>query len=461
MVENERTAPSSGGPKEAPKKRRRRIAHSDSGPSPMDDDSPFFDDGELDGERDRQRAAAGSTRTGAGGNLSQLRRYGPYLAAALFFVVFVLGVVFVYQNATMIVNMENLEGTVPLEGRVTDANDTVLEAVSIVVEDADIAVETGADGNFTIEECPRGLQTLRLTKRGYIPFDLKLLLTEKGTYLPIELDRARRNGSAPAVPTVALEGTVRNATGDAVFNATVRLRPGGAETRTNATGHYRIGTVAVGAYNLTVEPAGANGSVAAYRVLVTPNRTRFDPVCLFGINASAPANHTYRDLVPQFTLEGRITTEKGAALPNASIVLVADDDTTYERYADSEGRYLFEQIDAGVYNLSATADGYYVHYRGNYTLDANATADLSLTEGAEFWQNMVAEQQWIICVVVVAIFSTFALLGAVLTAVRKHYSLAVVCGLLGALSSGPFCSINLLLAIGGVLLVFISRNEFR
>ena len=88
------------------------------------------------------------------------------------------------------------------------------------------------------------------------------------------------------------------------------------------------------------------------------------------------------------------------------------------------------------------------------------TMDIQLEKGKSYSEDWVFLQQWIICVVITAIFAVFGLLGAILAFRRRNYSIAVICALLGALSAGPFCSINLILGILAFGLILISRTEF-
>ena len=113
-----------------------------------------------------------------------LRTLSPFIAGVLLVIIFIMSMVSIYDNGRIIIDIPNMTGVGVVKGTVTDRNDTGLEDAMISVKSTDIFVYSDVGGNFSIENCPQGIQTITFYKRGFAPRDIDVLVTGSGYEFP-------------------------------------------------------------------------------------------------------------------------------------------------------------------------------------------------------------------------------------------------------------------------------------
>jgi hypothetical protein len=85
-------------------------------------------------------------------------------------------------------------------------------------------------------------------------------------------------------------------------------------------------------------------------------------------------------VAPTTTLAGSVTDQSGAAVPGASVDLV-NQNTQFTKHgnSDAQGRFLFNLVPPGTYNLNVTAKGFAAFAQQGITLDVNTPANIPVT----------------------------------------------------------------------------------
>src|SRR5690242_20403261 len=85
-------------------------------------------------------------------------------------------------------------------------------------------------------------------------------------------------------------------------------------------------------------------------------------------------------VAPSTTLSGTVVDQSGASVPNAAADLTnTNTQSTRHVKTDEQGRFLFDLVPPGQYELTVTASGFSIHNRHGITLDANVPASLRIT----------------------------------------------------------------------------------
>jgi hypothetical protein len=98
-----------------------------------------------------------------------------------------------------------------------------------------------------------------------------------------------------------------------------------------------------------------------------------------------PATSAYAQVAPTTTLSGVVTDTSGAVVPRAKAVLVnTGTQFTKNATSDDQGRFSFNLVPPGIYELSVTASGFGAFSQKGMTLDVNVPANVrvALSVGA-------------------------------------------------------------------------------
>ncbi len=177
------------------------------------------------------------------------------------------------------------------------------------------------------------------------------------------------------------------------------------------------------------------------------------------------------------SINGEVTYDSGIPVENANVSIVGTDLYTF---TDETGKFLINNVPVGKQKIQILKEGYNtVIYKAfiypseesmltGFEGDENKKAnyyEIELTPGSQ----VIEEGEYppfemlsvvcFVCAMIIAIFSLFAIIGGYFALTRKKFSIAIIGAILGIFSIGFI--IGSILAIVAIVLLFISREEFR
>jgi len=178
----------------------------------------------------------------------------------------------------------------------------------------------------------------------------------------------------PLSEAASLSGSVVDATGASIAKANVELDSGTQkyQARTDDAGVYQFANLPAGEYSLTVRVPGFKRFTLRSIGLVEDEQKRIPDVPLDLGNCGGPPS---RDLVllPLGDSFGRLTGGVSPSVKGIEVTLVCRTfSPCRSTKTDSNGRFSFEMISAGVYGLNFHGEGYYPENATGYGYFVNA-----------------------------------------------------------------------------------------
>jgi uncharacterized GH25 family protein len=206
-----------------------------------------------------------------------------------------------------------------------------------------------ADGAFELCGLDPGTYAVQISAAGYAPTLSESFTVAEGQPLPTINVRLTRGGT--------IKGRVLDSSGAGVAGARVSSRDniddgmagffGGMISTTATSRETRTGPE--GAFELTLLNPGV------YRIVVEHPRYAMESITDLHVGDGTPVDVGALTLKEGGTVQGKVVTQAGQALPGAFVQLLGNDPTfSYQTRTDSEGKYRFEHVRQGSYKLSAT-----------------------------------------------------------------------------------------------------------
>ncbi len=234
---------------------------------------------------------------------------------------------------------------------------------------------TGEDGRFVFRDLPAGTVNLFASKTGYL----------HGEGGPFRLRGGDRTADVRLglTPEGVISGRIVDQFGEPVANARVRAVPPGARPSvgepalTDDSGRYAIAGLERGLYLVQAEGA-AVGAAVSYESVFFPAATiagdataiEVDPgVERAGADMTVtllvkPSNYVWKELLSDApdvgVIAGVVRDTSGRSLAHTSVMLRLVDGGTTTRMtsSDSEGRFQFDGVPPGRFNVAALRPGY-------------------------------------------------------------------------------------------------------
>ncbi len=216
-------------------------------------------------------------------------------------------------------------------GTVT-SHSTPIAGVNVSISSLGYYNITTSDGRYQLSGVPGGTHDVTANKTGYDNKTVAVTLAVGGIYLR-DFSLNQQTGS--------IEGFVKNVAGLPMEGANITIRVGLSTITipTNETGYYYLQNLPEGLYSVTASMSGFFSNTEA-NVSVT--------------RGSKTANVNFTLMEKPNRLYG--TVKAGTLLlPGVNVTIVG---TNQFNTSDYEGSYEINNITAGVYNLSASLEGY-------------------------------------------------------------------------------------------------------
>ena len=226
---------------------------------------------------------------------------------------------------------------------------------------------TGPDGAHAVLGLPAGMYHVQVDHPDYLAAGAhRRVEADRGHEVVLELDRGAR-----------LEGKVTDTSGRPLEGATImmigeRALPTGPDTRTDASGDYRIQRIAAGAYEVRVSRTG-------YRRGSRPNIT-------FGTGGQSLRLDI--PLTEGRVISGRVIADDGTPLPGATVIGSNEEISTCR--ADDRGNFALTELGDGSVSAFASAVGYGNAHLKDLTPGAT-NVEFRLSKGAIVLGNIIAE----------------------------------------------------------------------
>jgi len=154
------------------------------------------------------------------------------------------------------------------------------------------------------------------------------------------------------------------------------------------------------------------------------------------------------------TVEIKIIDQNNESINNATISINGMSNTT-----DNKGFYSFKNVELGIQTLVVEADGYETHSKELLvTPFFKSENEIQLNE--EEVSNKIESYDSTGCSLIIAIFSIFAILGAIVCFKRQHFDVAIAGTILGIFSFGFFL-IGSIISIAALIIIWYSKDEFE
>lgn len=142
-----------------------------------------------------------------------------------------------------------------ISGTVKDALNNPIDGATVETSPGTSSATTNSSGAFTISNVPIGIYSVTATKSGYVVFTLTGVGVAAGGTTNVSLVLTPESPSGPGTIT----GTVKNAVGTGIQNATVSVEGQSASTTTDASGNFTLNNVTPGfVYLYVTKPAGSS-----------------------------------------------------------------------------------------------------------------------------------------------------------------------------------------------------------
>lgn len=286
------------------------------------------------------------------------------------------------KNPTVILASGTIEATVV---NASSNNGVALATVSLslysggVWVDQNVKTLTTGSGYFSFAGVSPGLYNLSITKTGYVSMEYPVNIQSDGTMIPSKPSIPMTMASVDQTITGNLSGFAKDVSGSVLPEITItakdsktNLAVAGSPQKTTTEGKFTFYSLPVGEYSITASGIG----------YATVTRTSY-------IRSDGTADPTATQLVlsrveaVSGVLLGLVKLENGTALPEISIN-IKDIRTNLPvegspRKTTTEGKYIFENIPPGDYEVSASGAGYSTATRTCY-IRSDGTADPATTD---------------------------------------------------------------------------------
>lgn len=151
----------------------------------------------------------------------------------------------------LIIRLDSYLGNI--EGIVTDKeNGSPIEGVTVKISSHDREIVTDASGAFDITNMVIGSYELSLSKDGYRPYSVEVLVeSHRTTTISIELEVVE-----PTIPSFNITGRVINKDGVPIKDALIVIKELDISTRSNLNGYFRFEDLEKGNYTLIISAEG-------------------------------------------------------------------------------------------------------------------------------------------------------------------------------------------------------------
>jgi hypothetical protein len=156
----------------------------------------------------------------------------------------------------------------PLRGHVRSADGLPLAGASVNVDDARSSVQTNAAGNFTVENLPKGIHSVRVKRIGYLPAAIEIVTRGVNDSLTLtlvpsrqELDTVKVQARSNVLAGIVVDGLDRPIPGAQVDILGDKLR--GSTDTTGSDGWFRFNGVRSGPIIVRVVKDGYLGATAS------------------------------------------------------------------------------------------------------------------------------------------------------------------------------------------------------
>jgi len=206
-----------------------------------------------------------------------------------------------------------------------------------------------SDGAFELCGLDPGTYAVQISAAGYAPTLSEPFTVAEAQPLPTINVRLTRGGT--------IKGRVLDSSGAPIAGVRVSSRDniddgmagffGGMISTTATSRETRTGPE--GAFELTLLNPGV------YRIVVEHPRYAMESITDLHVGDGTPVDVGALTLKEGGTVQGKVVSQAGQALPGAFVQLLGNDPTfSYQTRTDSEGKYRFEHVRQGSYKLSAT-----------------------------------------------------------------------------------------------------------
>ncbi len=420
-------------------------------------------------------------------------------AGILLIIVFFLNLLLPINFILAIQEIETSSGLTSLKGKVLDADGTPVDNVTVEILNSNYTTSTKADGKYKFESVPVGEAEIHFFKPGYQKIIVKKTLFSKSFLsqgglndnvinIPGELSSGLFVGAIEGPINSSkffikefnktLSGIITNRTGFKLQNANLKLMGLNKSANTDDHGRFYFYDVPPGIINIQITILG-NKNITGFRFLFAKNGS----IGTFDYNFTFLENLNKQiDLVTGRTgvISGEVNIAQNNTISKLKVKLftVQPSNTSdnnkilySEKFLDRTGKFRFENIPLGIYNLEINGIGYSILEIKNISVENNSNTelldlDLEKLEDSLIVEEDILNEYTIICIIILFLLSIVTLIGAVCAIRHKRYSLAftgALCGALpGILALGQIniCGAGLISVVALFLLVF-SRNDFE
>jgi len=264
----------------------------------------------------------------AEGYISKTKTNQEVVAGETTIIIFQLGAIPTGAIAGTVIDSENLAG---------------IEGVEITVVGTPYSTISGSDGTYSIENVEIGEYSVTAIADGYFP-DIKhgqKVIQDQITTIDFALVPLPTTGTilgivTDSITTIPIEGAIISVEGTSYTAIT------------NSDGEYTISEVIPGIYNITSTASGYKPKTISNAVVIAGEITiaDFELAPISGI-----INGTITNFLTSNPIEGAI--------------IFAVGNSTYQGISGEDGTYSISNINPGVYNVTASADGYYPKTEAN------------------------------------------------------------------------------------------------
>ena len=270
----------------------------------------------------------------ADGYISETKTNQEVVAGEITIIIFPLGAIPTGTIAGTVIDSENLAG---------------IEGAEITVVGTPYSAITESDGTYSIEDVEIGEYSVTAIADGYFPdiiHDQKVIQNQTTTIdfalIPLPTTGTISGIVTDSITTIPIEGAVISVEGTS------------HTTITNSIGEYTIPDVIPGIYNIISTASGYKSKTISDVAVIAGEISIVD----FEL-APIPGtiNGTITDILTSNPIEGAIIFAVGSS--------------NYQGISEPDGTYSISNINPGIYNVTASAEGYYPKTEANVEVNFN------------------------------------------------------------------------------------------